>query len=123
MGPIHWSSYSVSGGTEGVEFIRRVDVRELQMHEIWCLGSDGITCEVQATARIDVCAETVGQFATKYITENGRRIPIIGQISINGSVKLLGIPDYVWVCGLLFLENVLDTNIPHVCGDKNYLQP
>ena len=58
------------------------------MHEIWCLGSDGITCEVQATAQIDVGAEIVGQFATQYIAEYGHRVPVIGQISFNRTVKI-----------------------------------
>ena len=60
------------------------------MHEIWCLGSDGITCEVHSTAQMDVGSETVGHFATQYFSENGRRIPIIGRIAINISVKKFG---------------------------------
>ena len=65
MGPICWSSYCVSGGKKGVEFIQYVDDQEPQMHKIWCLISDGVTCEVHPTAQIDVGAETFGQFVTK----------------------------------------------------------
>ena len=36
----------------------------------------------------------MGQFTTNKLAENGRIIPIIGQISINGSAELLGIPDF-----------------------------
>ena len=89
------------------------------MHKIWCLGSDGVNCEFRPKAQIYVGAETVGQFVTQYFAENGRRIPIIGQISINGSVKILGIPDDDWVCGLPFIENVLDLTVPHGWGDND----
>ena len=53
------------------------------MHEVWCFGSDGITSIVYPTARVDVGAGVVGLFLSDYLTENGRRIPIIGQISTN----------------------------------------
>ena len=62
------------------------------MHEIWCLGSDDITREVHPTAQVDVGAGVVGQFLPNYLSENGRTIPILGQIFFNGSVALLGIP-------------------------------
>ena len=92
MGSICRPYDSGSGGTKGVEFIRCVDGQDPQIHEIWCLGSYGVTREVHLTAQIDVGAETVGQVLTQYLSENGRIIPVIGQISINGNFELLGIP-------------------------------
>ena len=88
------------------------------MHEIWCLGSDRITIEVHRTVQKYIISETSGQFQTQYFAENGRRIPVISQISVNRSVKLLGIPADAWGCGLLFLGKVLDLTIPH-CWEDN----
>ena len=89
------------------------------MYEIWCLSYDDVTREVHPTARIDFGAETVGQFATQYFSENGSRIPIIGRNSINGSVKILGIPADAWGRGLTFIENVLANTVPHGWMDKD----
>ena len=113
MIPIHQPSEYGSRGTKSVEFIQCFDGREPQVHKIWCLGSDGVTCEVHPTAQIDVGAETVGQLSNQYFAENERRIPVIGQISIKGSVKLLGIPDDAWGCGLPFIENTQSPTVPH----------
>ena len=77
------------------------------MHKIWRLGSDGITREVHPTAQIDIGAGTMGQFSYDYLAENGWRIPILGQISINGSVKMLGIPNLCRTSGPMFIENLL----------------
>ena len=86
MGSIRRSSDSGSRGTEGVEFIRCVDGQEPQIHESWCFVSDGVTREVHTTAQIYIGAETVGQFKTNYLAKNGRIIPVVIQISINGIV-------------------------------------
>ena len=64
------------------------------MNEIWCFGSDSIICEVHPTAKVDVGVGVVGQLSSDYLSENGHRIPILVQISINGSVKRLGICDF-----------------------------
>ena len=48
----------------------------------------------------------MGQFKSDYLAESGLRIPILGQISINGSVELLGIPDFF--SGPRFTEDILD---------------
>ena len=71
------------------------------------------------TARIDVSAETLGYFSTQYLAENGRRIPVIGQISINGCVNFLGISADAWGCGLLFIENVRAPTVLSGWGDCN----
>ena len=89
------------------------------MHKIWCLGSNRITIEVHRKVQKDVIAETDGQFKTQYFAVNGRRIPVIGQIFVNKSVKLLGIPADAWGCGLLFLRNVLDPTITHYWKNNN----
>ena len=77
------------------------------MHEIWCLSSDRITREVHPTAQLDVSAGVIGQFLSDYLAENGRRIPILGQISINGSVEYLGIPDFHRTSEPFWDDNIL----------------
>ena len=62
-----------------------MDGREPQIHKVWDFGSDGITCEVCPKARLDVGAGVVGELLSDYLTESRRRVPILGQISINGS--------------------------------------
>ena len=94
MGYIRRSSDSSSRGTLDTKFIRCIDCREFQMHKLWCLGLDNITRKVHPTAQVKVGAGTVGYFNTNYLAENGRIIPIIGQISINGNVQFLGIPNF-----------------------------
>ena len=50
------------------------------------------TREVHPTARIDVGAGFVGEFATNYLTPSWRMIPMLGVNSINGSVQWLEVP-------------------------------
>ena len=106
MGSILWPSNPGSRVTEDNEFIRCVDGQEPQINELWCLSLYNINQEVHPTARVEVVAGTVGEFTTNYLAENRRRIPIIGKLSINGSVQFLGIPDFVWGFGLSFLTNL-----------------
>ena len=61
----------------------------------------------------------MGQFTANYLDENGRRIPIISQLSINGSVQLLGIPAFVRNSGLLFIENLQAPTVPSGWGDAD----
>ena len=61
----------------------------------------------------------MGQFKTNYLAENGRRIPVIGQLSIYGSVKLLGILADAWGHVLPFIENLQAPTVPSGCGDTN----
>ena len=117
VGPICCPYDSGSGGTKVLEFIQYVDGQDPQMHEIWCVDSNGITREVHPTAQVDVGAGVVGHFLSHYLAENGRRIPIIGQISINGSVKLLGIPSFYRTSGLMFTENLLVPHFTKCWGD------
>ena len=88
------------------------------MHKIWCLGSDGVNCEFRPKAQIYVGAETVGQFVTQYFAENGRKIPIIIQISVNGNVKRLGIPADASGYGWPFNDNFLASTVSHSWGRK-----
>ena len=89
------------------------------MHEFWCLRSDGITREVQPTAQVDVGAGVVGHFLPNYLTENGCRIPIIGQISINGSVEYLGIPEFHRTGVTMWVYNLLDLHPSWLDGTRN----
>ena len=74
------------------------------MHKIYCLGYDGITCELHPTAQVYVGAGSVGQLFSDYLAENGRRIFILGQIPINGSVKFLGIFNFHRTSGPFLLR-------------------
>ena len=70
VGSIGWTSDSGSGDAKGPEFIRCVDVREPQIHEVWAFGDKGVTREVHLTARVDVSAGFVGEFASEFLTDN-----------------------------------------------------
>ena len=119
MGSIRRPYYSVSGGTDDIDFIQCVDGREPQLHEMWCLGLDNVTRKIHLTAQVDIGAGTMGEFTTNCLAENGRIIPIIGKLSINGSVQFLGIPYFVINCGLSFIENLQASNVPTGWGHAN----
>ena len=71
-----------------------MDGREPQIHEVWDFGDNGVTREVHPTSQVDAGARVFGEFSYDYITESVCRIPIIGRISINGSVEWLGFPGF-----------------------------
>ena len=106
MGSISGPSYPGSGGTEDAKFIRCIEGWEPQIHKLWCLCLENITREVHAIAQVEVGAGPVREFTTNYPAENRRRIPTIGQLSINGSVQFWGIPDFVRGIGLSFIPNM-----------------
>ena len=89
------------------------------MHEIWCFGYSVITHEVHPTAQVYVGAGFVGKFLSNYPDENRRRIPILGQISINGSVELLGIPNLLRTIGPMYTENILAPHDTKGWGDSS----
>ena len=91
FGYIRRPSVYGNGGAEGLEFIRYVDGREPQINKVWSFGDNDVTHEFHLTAQIYVGAGVVGEFLSDYLTESGRRIPILGRISINGSVEWLAI--------------------------------
>ena len=62
VGDIHWRSNSGSGDEDGLEFIRCVDGRDPQVHEVWIFGEDGVTPEIYLTALVDVGDVIVGKF-------------------------------------------------------------
>ena len=62
-------------------------VREPQTNEVWAFSSNVIMCEVHPTEQVDVGAGFVGELFSYYLTESGRRIPIIERSPINGSVE------------------------------------
>ena len=67
MGTIRRPSDSVSGVTEATAFIQCINDREPQIHELWCLGLDGIGRKVCPTARVEATAGTIGEFVTNYL--------------------------------------------------------
>ena len=104
---IGWPSDSGSGDAEGPKFIRCVDGREPQIHEVWAFVDDGVTREVHPNVRVDFYAGVVGEFLSDYLTESGCRIPIIRRISINGSVEYLGVPGFHRTGGTFWAANLL----------------
>ena len=85
VGSIRQTSNSGSGSDDGIEFIRCVDRRQPEIHEVWTFGDDVITPEVHYFARVDVRDLIRDCFATNYHAENGRRVPMLGRKLINGS--------------------------------------
>ena len=66
-------------------------------------------CEVHLTAQVDVSAGVMGEFLSNYLTESGRMIPILGRISINGSVEWLCVPNFHITGGPFWSVNLLYT--------------
>ena len=103
-----------SGDKDGSNFICCVNRGHPQSHTVWIFGEDGVTREVHPTARVDVGAGFVGEFSINYLTPNWRRVPIFGRNSNNGSVKWLGVTDFLrndgppWTLNLLapYVKNV-----------------
>ena len=89
MGYIRRPSNSGIWDTDATAVIQYINGREPQIHELWCLGLDGISHKVHPTSRVDVIAITVGGFVTDYFAENGRRIKITRKISVNDSIQFL----------------------------------
>ena len=87
VGSIYWPSDYGSGDVYGPEFIRCVDGRQPQIHEVCSFGEYGVTHEVRTTARVDVGTGFVGEFATDYVTPIWRRVTMFGRHYINVSVE------------------------------------
>ena len=106
MESIRWPSSPGSGSTKDTAFIQYVDGRQPHIHEVWSLGLDGIIYEVHPTAQEEFIAGTFREFLIDYLAENGRRIQIIGQLSINDSIQFLGVLDQSQGRGLPFPCNL-----------------
>ena len=103
-------SASGSGDDDVPNFIRCVDGRYPKIHEVWTFGEDGVTPEVYQTACVDVSDFLSECFATNYLTQNWRRIPMFRRIYINGSVEWLRVPDFLSNDGPPWTLNILDLN-------------
>ena len=68
VGYIFRTSDSCSGDEDRPEFIRCVDGRQTQIHEVWTFGDDGVNREVHPTVQVDVGAIFSGEFSTDYLT-------------------------------------------------------
>ena len=108
-----------SRGTIDVDLIRCVDGRDSQIHWMWCLGSDSVTRETYQISQLEVGDVTMGKFIKNFIYENRRRISIIVQLYINGSVQLLGIPTFVINSGLSFIKNLQAPTVISGWGGTN----
>ena len=72
------------------------------------MGLDRICHKIHPTARVEIRDETVGEFVTNYLAENGRRIAIIGKISVNVSFQFFGLSYQDWGSGFPYITNLLD---------------
>ena len=120
MGSIHKPSNFGSRSTESTAFIQCVDVREHQIHELWCLGLDGISHESHPTDQVEVIAGIIEEFLTNFFLENAHIILIIGKISVYNSVQILGITDQSGGSGLSFIFNLLSRVEATELGSGNY---
>ena len=87
-----------------------MDGQEPQIHEVWTFGEDGITREVHPIAQVDVGAGFFEKFATDYLTESWRRVPMFGGNSINGSVEWLGVTEFLRTDRPPWTANILATH-------------
>ena len=88
--------------------IQCVNGREPQIQELSCWDIYGIFGEVHPTARVDIPYRTVREFFTEYISENGRRKQIIGELFINGSVQFMDLLKYgVGDCRILSIVGLM----------------
>ena len=86
MEDIRRLSNSSIGVPNTAAFIHFINGWEPEIHQLWYYDIDGICHKVHPLARIEIPYGTAGGFATRYISENGRRNHIIAEILINGSV-------------------------------------
>ena len=84
-----------------------MDRREPHIHKVWTFGEDGVTREVYPTVQVDVGTGCVVEFATNYLTQSWRRVPMFSVNSINGSVQWLDVLDLLRTDGPLWTGNVL----------------
>ena len=61
---------------------------------MWCLSLENFTRKSHPTVRVEVGDGTMREFTNNYLSENGLRTQIIGQLSINWSVRFFCIPDF-----------------------------
>ena len=115
VGVIRQPFSSGSGGEDGVEFICCVGGWEPQIYELWNFSEDEITCEFHPFRRIDVGDLSGDCFQTYYFAEEGLRVSIYGQISINRSVKWLGVPVPFSDTGLAWTDNPYFRFIVLIC--------
>ena len=107
VGDIRRSSDSGIGDEDGPEFIRCVDERYPKIHKVWTFGEESVTPKARPTVRTDVGAFVGECFATNYLTPTWRRIPMFVRNSINGSVKWLGVPNFLRNYGPPWALNLL----------------
>ena len=104
MGDIWRPSDSGSRALYPGAFIQYINGREPMIHELWCHGIDRLCREVHPAARIDIPAGTIRDYVTKYLSANGQRNKIIGELSMIGRVKFIALYE-IWVSRLMYIAN------------------
>ena len=82
---------SGSGGSEATDFIQYINGQEPQIHELWCLSLDVISCKTHPTVGVDVVAETVGEFETNYLAK------MYAELISQGNFPSIIVSNF-WVC-------------------------
>ena len=82
--------------------------RDPKVHEVCNFGEYVVTRRVYPTAPVYVSAGVIREFATDYLTEIWRRIPMFVRITINGSVEWSGISDLHSTDEPAWTDNILD---------------
>ena len=96
-----------SRGKDGPKFISCVDGRQAKVHEVWTFAEDGGTREVHLTEPVDIGSRFFGEFDTDYLNPSWHRVPMFGRNSIHGSVKWLGVTDFLRTNGPPWTANIL----------------
>ena len=107
VGDIRRPSVSGSVDEDRPYFIYCVDGRHPKIHDVWDFREAGITPEVHPTAHVDVGAFVGEFFATNYLTQTWRRVPMFVRKSMNVSVKWLGVPNFLRNSGPPWTLNLL----------------
>ena len=104
MGDIWRPSDSGIGDPYPCIFIQCVNGRERMAHKLWSHGLYGLVRNVYPTGRVEIPTGTVREFITEYLTPDGWKNKIIGQRSVNGSIKFNGVPE-IWGIILPYIAN------------------
>ena len=104
MGDIRKPYDSSSGDPETGAFIQCVNGIESMINKLWCNGIDRLCREVHPKVRIEILAGTIRELVTEYLSANGLRNRIIGELYINECIQFIRISK-IWGNGLPYIAN------------------
>ena len=98
------SGVTYRSASDPIVFIKYVNGRDTATNELWSDVLDGLCHNVHPKEQVDIPPINVGEFITNFLTVDKRRIQIIGQESVNGSVQFSGFTE-AYGSSLLFNSN------------------